>query len=100
LVEELAEVLARPLAAKRLAVIGRDAASVLRDYVEAVDFVTPVTIERVVISDPDDDVVIATAIAAQAALIVSGDQDLLAIKTYQGISILTAAQAIARIEAA
>jgi predicted nucleic acid-binding protein len=35
--------------------------------------------------DPDDDAVLACAIAARVDLIVSGDQDLLVLKRYQGI---------------
>lgn len=94
LLEELADVLTRPSAAKRLAVIGRSGADVLIDYVEAVDLVSPASIGRVVASDPDDDVVIATALAANANLIVSGDNDLLNLKQYQNIPILAPADAM------
>lgn len=41
--------------------------------------------------------VLACALAAKAQFIVSGDQDLLALGAFQGISILTTAQALARI---
>lgn len=47
--------------------------------------------------DPDDDQVLACALAAQADLIVSGDADLLDLKSFQGIPILTAARAVERI---
>jgi putative PIN family toxin of toxin-antitoxin system len=40
--------------------------------------------------DPDDVIVIATAIAAQADVIVSGDKDLLVLGQYHNIPILTA----------
>ena len=49
--------------------------------------------------DPDDDAVLALALAAQVDLIVSGDGDLLALTHFQGIPIATPAQAIQRIEA-
>ncbi len=39
--------------------------------------------------DPDDAVVLATAIAAQADAIVTGDRDLLALTSFAGIPILT-----------
>ena len=94
LLEELADVLTRPSAAKRLAVIGRSGADVLIDYVEAVDLVSPASIGRVVARDPDDDVVIATALAVNANLIVSGDNDLLILKQYQNIPILAPADAM------
>ena len=47
--------------------------------------------------DPDDDVVLALALAAQVDLIVSGDDDLLALTHYQGIPIVTAVQAVEQI---
>ena len=99
LLEELADVLTRPSAAKRLATINRSGADVLIDYVEAVNLVSPASIGRVVASDPDDDVVIATALAANANLIVSGDNDLLSLKQYQNIPILSPADALGLIEA-
>ncbi len=39
--------------------------------------------------DPEDDAVIECAIAAKAKRIVTGDQDLLTMKTYRGISIIS-----------
>ena len=40
--------------------------------------------------DPNDDHVIATAVAVNAEVIVTGDKDLLALSRYQSIRILTA----------
>lgn len=40
--------------------------------------------------DPDDNIVLATAIAAGADAIVTGDRDLLVLGEYQGIQIVTA----------
>jgi predicted nucleic acid-binding protein len=39
--------------------------------------------------DADDDVVLATAVAAGASLIVTGDQDLLVIGRHNGIDIVS-----------
>jgi putative PIN family toxin of toxin-antitoxin system len=97
LLEELAEVLTRPSATKRLALIGKSAHEVLLDYVEAVEMVEPEHVPRVVPADADDDQVIAAAIAAGADWIVSGDADLLSMESYQGIPIITAAQAARQI---
>lgn len=99
LLDELANVLTRPLATRRLATIGRSAGEVLVDYVEAVEVVEPEHVPRVVPSDADDDQVIAAAIAAGADWIVSGDTDLLSLGSHQGIAILSAAQAMQRIDA-
>ncbi len=97
LLEELAEVLLRPVPAKRLAIIGRTARQILADYVDAVDLVTPLATPRVIADDPDDDHVIAAAIAAEADFIVSGDRHLLKLGTHQGIRIVTPAEAVAAI---
>ena len=59
---------------------------------------TPAKPPRVVTTDPDDDHVIAAAIAGTADLIASGDKrDLLPLGSYQGIEIVTARVAIERI---
>lgn len=47
--------------------------------------------------DPDDDAVLACAKAANADLIVSGDQDLLVLQAFEGIEIATVAQALERL---
>ncbi|MEI2780011.1 MAG: putative toxin-antitoxin system toxin component, PIN family [Candidatus Competibacter sp.] len=78
LLEELADVLARPLAVERLALIGTTVNEVLALYRTVVEVVEPALAPRVV-RDADDDRVIAAALAAHAAFIVSGDDDLLSI---------------------
>jgi putative PIN family toxin of toxin-antitoxin system len=95
LLEELAEVLLRPAPAKRLAAIGRTARQVLANYVDAADLVTPLAVPTVIAADPDDDHVIAAAVAAEADLIVSGDRHLLDLGTHDGIRVLSPAQALA-----
>ena len=94
LLEELADVLTRPSATKRLALIGKTVHEVLADYVEAIELVEPAEVPRVVPSDADDDHVIAAAVAAGATLIVSGDSDLLSMGSHQGIEIISAAMAV------
>lgn len=94
LIEELLDVLTRPAAEKRLALIDRAAREVLADYVEAIEIVEPASVPRVVPNDSDDDQVIACALAAGAQLIVSGDRDLLRLHPWHGIAILNAAAAV------
>jgi uncharacterized protein len=65
--------------------------ALLNDLVEA----APIT--QRVSRDPDDDAVLACALAAKADLIVSGDQDLLVLQAFEGIPIVTAAQALERL---
>ena len=47
----------------------------------------PVLLAAPVCRDPDDDIVLATALAAKAGVVISGDDDLLCLKTQQGIRI-------------
>lgn len=98
LLEELADVLTRPSATKRLALIGRSAREVLADFVEAIELVEPASVPRVAAGNVDDDQVIAAAVAARADLIVSGDRKhLLPLGSHQGIDIVDAAEAVRRI---
>jgi len=46
--------------------------------------------------DPKDDMVFECAIKAQADIILSGDNDLLSVKTYRGVSVLTVRQYLDR----
>lgn len=59
-------------------------------------FVTLTEIPRVVPDDPDDDVVLACAVAGDAEYIVNRDQHLLKMGTHQGIPIISA-ESFARI---
>lgn len=61
--------------------------------------VSPASVPRVIASDPDDDHVLAAAVTGAADLIASGDKrDLLPLGSYLGIPIVTAREALQRIE--
>ena len=49
--------------------------------------------------DPDDDQVLALALAAKAELIITGDENLLSLGSFEGISIVAPAEAVTMIEA-
>ena len=66
----------------------------VRQLAEVVD---PPPLTEPYCRDPDDDAVLALAIAALADLIVSGDDDLLSLTQFEGIPILTPAQALERV---
>jgi putative PIN family toxin of toxin-antitoxin system len=67
----------------------RDAARATRSEIESLsDVVEPVDLPRVC-RDPDDDQVLAAAVAGAADLIVTGDEDLLTLGSHQGIEIVT-----------
>ena len=62
--------------------------------------VSPSDVPKVVLTDPDDDHVIAAAVTGQADLIASGDKrDLLPIGSFQGIPIITAREVVERLDA-
>ncbi|HEV8582491.1 MAG TPA: PIN domain-containing protein [Thermoanaerobaculia bacterium] len=56
----------------------------------------PQEIPPVIEQDPDDDAVLACAVAARAEVIISGDRHLLNLGRFQAIQIITAAEAVAR----
>jgi putative PIN family toxin of toxin-antitoxin system len=56
--------------------------------------VSPEAVPRVIPADPDDDHVIAAAMAAKADLVISGDRHLLNLASYHGIRIVTPADAL------
>ncbi len=66
-------------------------------YAALATLVEPANVEPVIIADPDDDAVIACAVAAQAAMIVSGDSHLLDLKSYQDIAIVQAVELLTRL---
>ena len=59
--------------------------------------VEPVVLPKQVCRDADDDVVLGTAVAAKADLIVTGDADLLVLGSYGGTAIITPRQYVERL---
>lgn len=94
LVEELRHTLAYRKFAARIALYQSSVDALTAQYAAIVSLVSPAAITPTVLRDPDDDAVLACALAAQADLIVSGDADLLDLKQFQGIRIVTAAAAL------
>jgi putative PIN family toxin of toxin-antitoxin system len=97
LLKELEEVLQRPKFAQRLARTGFTAHDLVGRYAAIATLVEPAMIQAAVPADPDDDAVIACAVAAQADVIVSGDKHLLSLRQYQNTSIVTAAELVQRL---
>lgn len=100
LLAELAEVIGRAKFTAILARTGHTPQSALEEVQRMAEVVTPLPLSMPICRDPDDDEVLATAIAAQAVLIVSGDEDVLNLGQFEGIPILKPAQAVGLIEAA
>lgn len=98
LLAELQGVLSREKFARQLAKRGINVADVFDGYAATVNIVTPATIAPTITRDPADDQVLAAALAARADLIVSGDAHLLDVKSFKGIEIVTAREAVERLE--
>lgn len=98
LLAELAEVLVRPKLASRFVKINRTPEQLLADVTNACVVLHTKPLSTPVCRDPDDDAVLACALAAGADFVVSGDMDLLSLNQFCGIAILSAPQAIARLE--
>jgi len=97
LIAELAEVIGREDFAGRVRAAGLSAAELVEDYAHLARLVIPAEIRPTVLDDPDDDNVLACALAGQADLIVSGDKGLRGLKTYQRMPIVSAIDALSRI---
>jgi uncharacterized protein len=98
LLAELTEVLERANLAAELAELNTSVEALVALYGTFVQLVMLASIARVA-PDPDDDEVIACAIAAGAMLLVTGDRTLLALKTHQSVEIVSPAQALQRLTA-
>lgn len=77
---------------KRKLKFGPGTHAALAAFVELCEFVVPAPLPKRVCRAADDDVVLATALAAKADIIMTGDADLLVLKEFHGIRILPSRQ--------
>jgi putative PIN family toxin of toxin-antitoxin system len=99
LAAELREALGYAKFVRRLAQNGSTIDLAVERFMAIANLVASATIQRV-LADPDDDQVLACALAAGADLIVSGDTVPLNLKSFHRIPIVTPAEALARIDQA
>ena len=94
LVAELTRILRRAKFAKVIAGNGVSLDDLILGYADLAMLLTPAQIPPTVLDDPDDDHVLACALAGNAELIVSGDRHLLSLKTFRGVPIVMPAEAV------
>lgn len=97
LLEELEDVLSREKFAALLQAADVTAHELVLGYAALATVIEVEEIEPVILADPDDDNVLACALAARAGVIVSGDSHLLDLRQHHGIRILTAAELLAEL---
>jgi len=90
---ELTEVLARTKFQTKIAASALSVDELVDLYAELALIVKPVSVPRTA-PDPDDDVVIATALAARADFIVTGDKGLMSVHQYKGGRIVSVREAL------
>jgi uncharacterized protein len=94
LLDELADVLARRKLARAVRASEKSVATLLANYEAFAQLIESRPLREPVGRDPDDEAVLACALAARADLIVSGDKDLLVLKAHQRMRIVNAAEAL------
>ena len=90
LVREILDVLQRPEITRKIRAVANMDMGRLLDLFSQAEVVEPATILPVC-RDPNDDKVLATAVAGGVDVIVSADKDLLDLAAYQGITIVDVA---------
>jgi len=97
IIEEVRDVLTRPKFAARIAGLDTSVGELVESLLTVTEVVEEPVVEPVIAADPDDDRVLACALAGKARWIVSGDAHLLALKRYKRTAILTPTAAVSRL---
>lgn len=93
LLAELTDILGRRKFDRKIAASLLTIDQLVDRYAALAALVRPTPVPRIA-PDPDDDVVIGTALAARADLLVTGDRALLSMTHYQGIGIVGVSDAV------
>ena len=93
LLAELTEVLLRPKFEPKIGASLFSVDQLVDLYAELAALVRPTPVPRVA-PDPDDDVVIGTALSAKADFVVTGDAALLTVAEYEGGRIVSVVEAL------
>jgi uncharacterized protein len=94
LLSELTEVLKRSKFHSQLVRVNQTPIRIINGWLDLIEVVNVNALLKQVSRDIDDDAVLACALASNADYIFSGDKDLLVLKEFEGIPIVTATQAL------
>ncbi len=97
LLDELKDVLARPQFQQRLSENLLTPEAALARYQRLCERVTPASVSVPALRDLDDLAVLGAAVGGRVHAIVTGDKDLLVLRQFQGIVIVTPSEAAARL---
>ena len=93
IVREYLDVINRP----KFKIPSREIAAITDYLLKNAEFVTPLEQVNVIEADPSDNKFIDAALQGQAEYVVSGDEHLLGLKTFQNIRLITAREFIERL---
>lgn len=96
MIDELRDVISRPKFANRLNLLSKTAEQVVIDHLQTAEIIEVNLVPSVVKADPDDNKIVACAVAADARYLVSGDPHLLSLKNYENTFIVTVNQFLAQ----
>jgi putative PIN family toxin of toxin-antitoxin system len=85
--DELAKTLDKPKLQKRIQQLSLNVNAVMLVVRQVMVVVASVPLQIPNLRDPKDEIIIAAAMAGHAEVIITGDQDLLVLVEFQGISI-------------
>lgn len=88
-VQELNHVLSYPRLAERLALSGAELDTILAAMLSQAEVVVAQLDLSGVTRDPKDDPLVGAAVLGNVGYLVSGDEDLLVLKEYEGVTITT-----------
>ncbi len=95
LMAELLDVLPRAKFATKIASSGLSIEALVRRYALLAPRIIPAEIGNVILEDPDDDALLACALAARADFIISGDKRVRNLKHYHYMRIVNVTEALA-----
>ena len=97
LLSEVATVMGRDKFADQISKRGLTVDTIITQYRSAAVFVESAEISMDTLRDPKDIMILACAVGGKADFIISGDKDLLILKVYENIPILSADQFLQRL---